>query len=170
MNVFLWIVQAVLAAMFAMAGLMKSTQPKEKLAPRLPWVEDFSAATVRFIGVVELLGAIGLILPAATGIAPILTPVAATGLALIMVLAAATHIRRKEPSGVAFNAVLFALAVVRRLGPVRPVRAGERHAGHRPRRHGQDRPATSSTSSWPPATRSSPWSVARTKLTIRIPA
>jgi hypothetical protein len=51
-----------------------------------------------------------LILPAATGIAPILTPIAATGLAVIMVLAAATHIRRKEPSGVAVNAVLFLLA------------------------------------------------------------
>jgi hypothetical protein len=91
---------------------MKSTQPKEKLAPRLPWVEDFSVPTVRFIGVVEMLGAIGLILPAATGIAPILTPIAAAGLAVTMVLAAATHIRRKEPSGVAFNAVLFALAVL----------------------------------------------------------
>jgi uncharacterized membrane protein len=112
MNVFLWIVQAVLAAMFGMAGVMKATQPKGKLQPRLPWVEDFSAGTVRFIGVVELLGALGLILPAATGIAPILTPVAATGLAVVMVLAAATHIRRKEPSGVAFTAVLFVLAVI----------------------------------------------------------
>jgi hypothetical protein len=86
-------------------------------------VEDFSATTVRVIGVVELLGAIGLILPAATGIAPVLTPIAATGLALTMVLAAATHIRRKEPSGVAFNAVLFALAVFvawGRFGPYSP--------------------------------------------------
>jgi uncharacterized membrane protein len=112
MNVFLWIVQAVLAAAFLMSGVMKSTQPKQKLAPRLPYVEDFSAGTVRFIGVVELLGALGLILPAATGIAPVLTPIAATGLAIVMVGAAATHIRRREPSGVAFNAVLFALAAV----------------------------------------------------------
>ena len=112
MNVFLWIVQSVLAAMFVMSGLMKSTQPKEKLAPKLPWVADFSAGTVRFIGVVELLGGLGLILPAATGIAPVLTPTAAAGLAVVMVLAAATHIRRREPSGVAFNAVLFVLAVV----------------------------------------------------------
>lgn len=112
MNVFLWIVQAVLAAAFGMAGLMKLTQPKDKLRPKLPWVEDFSVGTVRFIGLVELLGALGLILPAATGIAPALTPTAATGLAVVMVLAAATHIRRKEPSGVAFNAVLFLLAVV----------------------------------------------------------
>jgi hypothetical protein len=74
-------------------------------------VEDFSPATVRFIGIVELAAALGLILPAVTGIAPILTPLAATGLAVVMVLAAITHVRRKEPSGIAVNAVLFALAV-----------------------------------------------------------
>jgi uncharacterized membrane protein len=112
MNVFLWITQAVLAAMFLLAGFMKSTQPKEKLAARLPWVQDFSSGTVRFIGVAELLGALGLILPAATGVAPVLTPIAASGLVVVMVLAAATHIRRKEPSGVAFNAVLLVLAAL----------------------------------------------------------
>ncbi len=112
MNVFLWVVQAILAAMFAVAGLMKSTQPKEKLLPRLPWVADFSPNTVRFIGVMELLGALGLILPAATGILPLLTPIAATGLAVMMALAAATHVRRKEPSGVAFTAILFLLAAL----------------------------------------------------------
>lgn len=111
MNVVLWIVQGLLAAAFGMAGIMKSTQPKEKLADRLPWVADFSPATVRFIGIVELAAALGLILPALTGIAPILTPLAATGLAVVMVLAAIVHVRRKEPSGIAINAVLFALAV-----------------------------------------------------------
>ena len=112
MNVFLWIVQAVLAAIFVTAGLTKATQPKDKLASMLPWVQDFSPATVRFIGVMELLGASGLILPAATGIAPVLTPIAATGLAVMMALAVATHIRRKEPSGIAFTAVLLVLAVI----------------------------------------------------------
>ncbi|MGW3909941.1 DoxX family protein [Streptomyces sp. NPDC005070] len=112
MNVFLWIVQAVLAAMFAMAGVMKSTQPKDKLAEKLPWVADFSPATVRFIGIVEFAAALGLILPAATGIAPVLTPVAATGLAVVMLLAAITHTRRKEPSAIAFNTVLLVLAAL----------------------------------------------------------
>jgi predicted tellurium resistance membrane protein TerC len=112
MNVFLWILQIVLAAMFAMAGLAKSTQPKEKLAARLPWVEDFSPGTVRFIGVVELLAAIGLVAPAATGILPVLTPLAATGLAIVMALAMNTHRRRREPGAIAFNAVLLAVAVV----------------------------------------------------------
>ena len=110
MNVALWIVQIGLAAAFVLAGVMKSTQPKEKLQPNLPWVEDFSLGTIRLIGVAELLGGIGLILPAVTGIAPILTPIAAACLAVVMVLAAVTHIRRKEPSGVVVNAVLFALA------------------------------------------------------------
>ena len=112
MNVFLWIVQALLVAAFVMAGVMKATQPKEKLAPKLPWVEDFSPGTVRLIGVAELAGGLGLILPAATGIAPALTPIAAACLAVVMVLAAAVHVRRREPSGVAVNAVLFALAAV----------------------------------------------------------
>jgi uncharacterized membrane protein YphA (DoxX/SURF4 family) len=112
MNIVLWILQVVLAGMFAMAGVMKSTQPREKLLPQMPWVDDFSAGTVKFIGVMELLAAIGLILPAATGIAPVLTPFAATGLAVIMVLASITHYRRKEPNAIAFNAVLLVVAVV----------------------------------------------------------
>ncbi|MEU7871810.1 DoxX family protein [Dactylosporangium sp. NPDC049140] len=70
MNVTLWIVQILLGAAFVLAGVMKSTQPKEKLQPNLPWVEDLSPGTVRFIGVAELLGGLGLILPAASGILP----------------------------------------------------------------------------------------------------
>jgi uncharacterized membrane protein YphA (DoxX/SURF4 family) len=112
MNAFLWVLQIVLALMFAMAGVMKATQPKEKLAEKLPWVEDFSPSTVRFIGIVELLGAIGLGLPAALDIAPVLTPVAATGLAVVMALAMLTHRRRREPRAIAFNAVLLVAAVV----------------------------------------------------------
>ncbi|WP_435226615.1 DoxX family protein [Streptomyces sp. Tue6028] len=112
MNVFLWIVQAVLALMFAMAGVMKSTQPKDKLVDKLPWVADFSPGTVRFIGVVEFAGALGLILPAATGIATVLTPLAATGLGLTMILAAAYHARKKEFPAIGFNAVLLILAAL----------------------------------------------------------
>lgn len=86
MNVALWIVAGALAVMFAMAGAMKTTQAKDKLAEKLPWVEDISTGTLRLIGVAEILGALGLILPAWTGIAPILTPIAAVGLAVIMAL------------------------------------------------------------------------------------
>ncbi|TDO27793.1 DoxX-like protein [Kribbella sp. VKM Ac-2527] len=112
MNVSLWVLQIVLAGMFAMSGITKSTQPRRKLLGKLRWVEDYSAGTVRFIGIVELLGAIGLVVPAATGIVPVLTPLAATGLAVVMALATNTHRRRREPSAIAFTAVLFAVAVV----------------------------------------------------------
>jgi uncharacterized membrane protein len=111
-NVVLWALQGVLAAAFLLAGLMKTTRPKDRLAPKLPWVEDVSIGTLRFIGIAEFLGAVGLILPAATGILPIFTPIAAAALAVVMVLAAFTHGRRREPSGIAFNAVLFALLAV----------------------------------------------------------
>lgn len=111
MNIALWIVASVLAAAFLMAGLMKATQPKAKLAPNMPWVESFSAGTVKFIGVVEVLGAIGLILPGVTDTAPIFVPLAATGLAVIMLLAIVTvHAPRKEWPNVAVNALLLILA------------------------------------------------------------
>lgn len=120
MNVTLWILAGVLAALFAAAGLMKATQPKEKLAPNMPWVEDFSANAVKGIGLVEMLGAIGLILPAATDIAPILTPIAAAGLAITMALAAVVHVRRNETKMAAPALVLLALTAflaVMRFGP-----------------------------------------------------
>lgn len=120
MNVLLWVVQAILAAMFAASGLLKAIQPMDKLAGRYPWVRDFSQPTVRFIGVMEVLGAIGLVAPAASGIAPVLTPVAGAGLAAMMVLAAALHTRRKELRGVVITAVLFVPAVLvalARFGP-----------------------------------------------------
>ncbi|KAB8189022.1 DoxX family protein [Nonomuraea phyllanthi] len=112
MNVFLWIVQALLAASFALSGLAKLTRPKDKLVGGYPWMETFSQRAVRLIGVMELFGAVGLILPAVTGIAPVLTPTAAAGLAVMMITAAAVHIRRKEPSGLLVTVILFALAAL----------------------------------------------------------
>jgi len=94
MNIFLWILQAVLAAAFLGAGLMKLSQPKSKLQENMGWVEDFSDNAVKGIGAAEVLGAIGLILPAATGIAVILTPIAAAALAVTMVGAVIVHIKR----------------------------------------------------------------------------
>ena len=112
MNTALWIMQALLAAAFLMAGMMKATQPNEKLAEKMAWVDDFSANTVKLIGVAEILAAVGLILPPLLGIAPILTPLAATGLALTMVGAAVTHVRRKETQEMMINVVLGVLAAV----------------------------------------------------------
>ncbi len=120
MNIALWIVAGVLALAFLAAGLMKVSQPKEKLAASMGWVDDFSPGTVKFIGTMEILGAIGLILPAAIGIAPVLTPLAATGLAITMILAAIVHGRRGEPQMIIVNAVLLVLALfvaIMRFGP-----------------------------------------------------
>ncbi len=111
MNTALWIIQGLLAAMFAMTGTTKLTQPQEKLVKQFPWVNDFSLRTVRFIGLSELLGAIGLIVPWLTGIASVLTPVSATGLCLIMVLATnIVNLKKNEYSAMAINIVLFLLA------------------------------------------------------------
>ncbi len=111
MNVVLWIVAGLLAVAFLAAGLMKLAQPKKKLAESgMGWTEDFSDGAVKGIGVLEVLGALGLILPAVFDVATVLVPIAATGLALLMLGAAATHARRKEPSMIVVNLVLFALA------------------------------------------------------------
>ena len=111
MNTTLWIVQGLLSAMFTMAGIMKLTQSKEKLSKQLPWVNDFSTSTVQFIGLSELLGAIGLIVPWITGIAPILTPISAIGICVIMVLATnIVHLKKREYKEIAINIFLFLLA------------------------------------------------------------
>jgi uncharacterized membrane protein YphA (DoxX/SURF4 family) len=113
MNLALWIIAIVLAVAFAASGMMKQFVPKDKLVTSgQGWAQDFSPTSIRLIGLAEILGAIGLVLPAAVHIAPILVPVAAVGLALVMVGAAAVHARRKEAPMVAINAVLLVLAVV----------------------------------------------------------
>ena len=121
MNVALWIIAGLLAAVFATAGALKLTLPKEKLAGAgLAWVDDFTQAQVRLIGLVELLAAAGLVLPAALDVVPVLVPVAAIGLAALMAGAALTHARRGETALIAVNVVLIALAVlvaVERFGP-----------------------------------------------------
>ncbi len=111
MNIALWIVQGILALTFLMAGSSKLTQPKEKLAERMGYVNDFSAGAIKLIGTLEVLGALGVVLPELSGILPLLTPLAAVGLALVMIGAALTHLRRKEPQMIGVNAVLFVLAV-----------------------------------------------------------
>ncbi len=78
----------------------------------MDWVEDFSDGQVKGIGALELLGALGLVLPWALGIAKVLTPIAALGLAAVMGGAVVTHLRRKEQSAAVAPAVLCVLAVV----------------------------------------------------------
>ncbi|MCW2855026.1 MAG: hypothetical protein JWR52_641 [Marmoricola sp.] len=117
MNLAAWIVSGVLAAAYLMAGIMKTTQPAEKLQPKMGWVEDVSLRTLRLIGVSELLGALGLILPKLTGVVDdragvqgTLTALAATGLVVIQVLAIPVHWRRGEKEALPVNLVLALLA------------------------------------------------------------
>jgi uncharacterized membrane protein YphA (DoxX/SURF4 family) len=110
MGIALWMVQGLLAVAFLGAGGTKLSQPKEKLAKNMAWVEDFSQGTVRLIGTLEVLGAVGLVLPGLMGVLPWLTPLAALGLVLTMVGAILTHLRRSENSAIAPPAVLLVLA------------------------------------------------------------
>jgi len=112
MNVALWIVAGALALLYVAAGTTKAVRSRDSMLKHenLAWMNDFSPAGVKFIGVVEALGGLGLVLPELTGIAPVLTPLAATGLAVLQVGAALVHVRRKEPKSVPTNLVLAALA------------------------------------------------------------
>lgn len=110
LHVGLWITQGLLAAAFLMAGGMKLSAPIEELQTQMPWVTGALGGAVRFIGAAEVLGGIGLILPAATRILPKLTPLAAAGLAIVMVLAVATHVARGEMPMIAPGLVLGGMA------------------------------------------------------------
>lgn len=113
MNVALWVIAAVLATGFLASGGMKLSQPKEKLAASgFRWTEDFSQGMVKLIGGLEVLAAIGLILPGALRIASVLVPLAALGVVLLMIGAAITHVRRKEYQAMLIPLVLLVLAAL----------------------------------------------------------
>jgi uncharacterized membrane protein YphA (DoxX/SURF4 family) len=111
MNIALWIAQGLLVAMYLMAGIMKTFQT-EKVRPTMTWTQGRSDAFVRFVGISELLGALGMVLPMVTGILPWLTPIAAIGLALIQLLAIVTeHLPKKEFNIIPMNVVLLGLSI-----------------------------------------------------------
>ncbi|GLE51679.1 DoxX family protein [Mycobacterium montefiorense] len=121
MQLTLWIFTSVLSVTFAANGLMKQFVPKDQLVVAgQGWAQDYNATSIRLIGLVEILGAIGLALPPAVHVAPILTPLAAIGLALVMIGAAALHARRKEARNIVVNLVLLILAVIVALGRLDP--------------------------------------------------
>ncbi len=111
MNTLLWIIQVMVALVFMATGVLKVSQPKENLQNQMSWVKDAPALMVKIIGALEILGAFGLILPALTGIAPWLTPLAAVGLTLTMIGAIATHVRLAEYSKLLLPVVLFVLVI-----------------------------------------------------------
>ena len=121
-NTWLWIGASFLAAIFLGTGLLKLTTPRERLIEAgLGWAGDFSQQTIRLLGLAEVLGAVGLVVPPLLGVAPILAPVAASCLAVLMVAATAVHVRRGEllPDALRTLAliVLSVVVAVYRFGP-----------------------------------------------------
>jgi uncharacterized membrane protein YphA (DoxX/SURF4 family) len=110
MNIALWITQGLLALLFLMGGFGKAFR-YAKVKAGTPWIQDSSKGFVQFIGVVEILGALGLVLPLLTGILPSLTTLAALGISLTMLFAAIFHAKRKENPAIIINLILLALAV-----------------------------------------------------------
>lgn len=111
MHISLWGVQVLLAAMFIISGFMKASMPVEKLSAMLPWANSVPVALIKFIGLSELLGGLGLILPSLLRIKPILTIWAGMGLATIMLLAIPFHITRDETSMIGMNAIFMLLSI-----------------------------------------------------------
>src|SRR5229473_6933014 len=112
MNIVLWIIQILLGITFLGSGITKLARPRLALVGQLPYVADFSDSQVKGIGALEVLAAIGLVVPPLLHIATFLTPLAAVGLILLMLGAIATHLRRREPQMVAVNGVLLILAAL----------------------------------------------------------
>jgi len=111
-NIALWVAQALLALVYLAAGSLKVVRPREQLVAsgNYDWMKDTSDAGVKAVGAVELLGAVGLILPELTGIAPILTPIAAVGLVVVQVGAIRVHLARNERKPLPANVILLLVA------------------------------------------------------------
>ncbi len=110
MEIAYWVVAGPLSLLYLFAGGKKLTQSQQQLAPMMAWAgSTVPMRGVRAIGAVEVLGAIGLILPPLTGIAPVLALLAALGLLVLQVLAAGFHLSRRETADLWLNAVLVLL-------------------------------------------------------------
>jgi hypothetical protein len=120
MNLLLWILSFALAAIYTISGGVKLITSRERLLALsgFGWVEETPMTHVRLIGLLEIAGAIGVLLPWATGILPALTPLAAWGLAAVQVGAMWTHISRREPEHLALNVLLLFAAIVVAIGRV----------------------------------------------------
>jgi len=106
-----WVIAALLAAIYVFGGAKKLLQSQDQLRPMMGWVDAMPMPLVRTIGLLEVLGAVGVILPPLTGIAPGLAIAAAIGLAIIQIGAFALHLSRHELADLPLNAVLLVLAV-----------------------------------------------------------
>ncbi|PZE66175.1 MULTISPECIES: DoxX family protein [unclassified Curtobacterium] len=98
MDIALWIITGLLALAFLGAGILKLLRPRTALIDGgMPWAAEFSSPAIKTVAALEAIGAIGLVLPRLTGVAPLLSPIAALGLAALMTDAVVVHARRDEP-------------------------------------------------------------------------
>jgi uncharacterized membrane protein YphA (DoxX/SURF4 family) len=111
MLIAVWIVSGILAALNLFAGATKIATAREKLQKNMAYVEDFSSWQVKTIGALEVLAAIGLIVPPLTGVLPILAPLAAAGLVVLQLGAIIVHVRRGEQKGIVVNIAILLLAL-----------------------------------------------------------
>ncbi|WP_394618502.1 DoxX family protein [Lentzea sp. JNUCC 0626] len=118
MNIALWIAQVLLAVAYLGSGLMKLARSREQIVASDSgnWAKDFSDASVKGIGAVEVLGAIGVVLPWALDIATVLTPIAAVGLVIVQVVAMRVHLKINETKTLPVNGVLLLLAAFVAIG------------------------------------------------------
>ncbi|XVV16520.1 DoxX family protein [Actinoplanes sp. CA-131856] len=112
MHLAYWIVAALLALVYLYSGGLKVLQSRDQLRPMMGWVDSVPLPLLRTIGVLEILGAVGLILPPLTGILPGLALAAAVGLVLVQIGGIALHLSRGEARLIGFNIVLLVLAAV----------------------------------------------------------
>ena len=126
LHITLWIFQVLLSVPFMMGGLMKLATPIADLAAQMPWITPSLEWLIRFIGLSELLGAVGLILPSLARIRPSLTVWAAIGLAVIMVFAFFFHLLRNEYAALPVNVALGAIAVFVAWGRAKKARIASR--------------------------------------------
>ncbi|MBX7193389.1 MAG: DoxX family protein [Sandaracinaceae bacterium] len=111
MNLGLWALQVLVALLVALTGALKLVVPRQTLATKMHWAKDWSDGRVKLLGLAEVLGAIGLVVPAATNILPVLTPIAALCLAVLMAGAVQTHRRLGEGFLPALVVLLLCLAI-----------------------------------------------------------
>jgi len=109
MKIAIWIGQILLAVLFLLPGIMKLISPMDSMMEKMPWVEDFTELQIRVIALLEVLAAIGLILPMIIKKFKFLVPLSALGLILTMIGAIITHLGRDE--SIIFNVALAALAI-----------------------------------------------------------
>ena len=113
MNVVLWIAAIILALAMLAAGSMKRIRSRDQLvAAGMSYAEHFPPGLIKLIGLLEVLAAVGLVVPPLVGIAPVLTPLAATGVALLMIGAIITHLRLKDPVAQAAPAIVLAVLAI----------------------------------------------------------